>query len=65
MESKLSMKLPTVFISYAREDKAFALKLFEDLKSHGANPWIDINNLLPGENWQRSITVAIEESDFL
>ena len=53
-----------VFISYAREDRKTALKLYHDLKKAGLNPWLDLKNLLPGQNWQRHIELAIKSSDF-
>lgn len=54
----------SVFISYAREDKEVAQKIYEDLKKNGAAPWIDLENLLPGQNWRIAISQAIKECDF-
>jgi tetratricopeptide (TPR) repeat protein len=52
-----------IFISYARpEDQQAALRLYNDLKNAGLNPWLDINNLLPGQNWKSEIRRAIENS---
>jgi formylglycine-generating enzyme required for sulfatase activity len=53
-----------VFISYAREDRKTALKLYQDLKKAGLDPWLDQKNLLPSQNWQRHIELAIKSSDF-
>jgi hypothetical protein len=53
-----------VFISYAREDKDIARKLYQDLKSAGVEPWMDEYDLLVGQNWKNAITNAIEQSDF-
>lgn len=55
---------PKVFISYAREDANAASRLYNDLKVNGALPWYDKEDLLPGDNWDRSITLAIENCDF-
>ncbi len=30
-----------VFISYAKEDKSFAEKLYMDLRQAGVSPWLD------------------------
>jgi len=53
-----------VFISYAREDEAYALKIFDDLDKVGIEPWIDQKKLLPGHNWQYQVKSNIETSDF-
>jgi hypothetical protein len=42
-----------VFICYAREDKEIAKKLYYDLKHSGIEPWIDMENLLPGQKWRK------------
>lgn len=55
---------PSVFISYAREDKAHALRLAADLQARGARVWIDALELLPGQNWTRAIERAISACRF-
>ena len=37
----MSTEKPKVFFCYARADSEFALKLANDLRSAGANIWID------------------------
>ncbi|NIV92429.1 TIR domain-containing protein [candidate division KSB1 bacterium] len=37
----MSTENPRIFISYARADSEFALKLGKDLRSAGADIWID------------------------
>lgn len=54
-----------VFIAYAKEDCAQARKLYRSLKAQGLEPWMDEENLLPGQNWPRSIERAIEVSDYV
>ena len=53
-----------VFISYAREDRAAALKIAEDLHREGIAIWIDDTALRAGEDWERAIAQAIREADF-
>lgn len=55
---------PTAFISYAHEDQEVALRLYEDLGEAGAVPWIDAQNLLPGQNWKNEIKKAIRRSHY-
>jgi|KBSSwiStaDraftv2_1062776.scaffolds.fasta_scaffold222681_1 uncharacterized protein YjbI with pentapeptide repeats len=55
-----------IFISYAREDLSAAKRLFDHLKEmRDVIPWLDKESLLPGEEWERSIMVALEESNFM
>jgi tetratricopeptide (TPR) repeat protein len=54
----------SIFISYAREDAKEARKLYDDLKNAGLNPWLDKENILPGEEWASVIKGAIEQSRF-
>ena len=53
-----------VFISYAREDKATAQRLYDDLKKNGVDPWLDDENLLPGQHWELEIGKAIKNCDY-
>lgn len=48
------------FISYAREDSDFALQLARDLRTAGADLWIDQLDIRAGERWDRSIERALE-----
>jgi TIR domain len=52
-----------VFISYAREDRESAERLYKYLDTiPGVLPWLDIRALLPGDNWARAIGEALKES---
>lgn len=55
---------PRVFISYAREDYAVANRVYQDLKSLGAEPWLDRESLLPGQKWGTEIRKAIRNADY-
>ena len=52
-----------VFISYAREDRAMARRLYADLQQAGVAPWLDVENLLPGQRWRIMINQAIRHSN--
>jgi len=51
-----------IFICYAKEDYKMAMKIYSDLKNYGFSPWIDIENLLPGQNWKSIIEDSIYSS---
>ncbi|MCV3271516.1 TIR domain-containing protein [Roseobacter sinensis] len=52
-----------VFISYAREDIEIAKELFALLKKNGFRPWLDKENLLPGQDWASELESAVKGSD--
>ena len=59
-----SRRTRRVFIAYADEDLAVALRLFQKLDECGFEPWLDKKRLLPGQNWPRAIERAIGISEY-
>jgi len=55
---------PRIFIGYASEDSARIRKLSRELRAAGMRPWVDREQLMPGQNWPRAIERAIESADF-
>jgi len=53
-----------LFLSYAREDTASAVRLFDDLSRAGVDVWLDKEYLLAGQNWKAAIREAIRGSRF-
>jgi hypothetical protein len=51
-----------VFISYARNDKKVAIELYSALEKQGISSWLDVKNLLPGQDWKAEIEKAIRGS---
>src|SRR6266480_4531380 len=47
------------FLSYAREDAEFVLRLAKDLRAGGADVWIDQLDIEPGQRWDRAIEDAL------
>jgi hypothetical protein len=52
---------PRTFISYAREDSEFALKLATDLRAAGADIWLDRFDITVGDPWPQAIDKALDE----
>jgi parallel beta-helix repeat protein len=50
---------PPAFISYARSDGNYALRLASDLKKSGANVWLDQLDIGPGRIWDVEIEKAL------
>lgn len=53
-----------VFLSYAREDRAFAERLYMDLRKQEINVWMDVKNLQAGSNWKMEISKTIRKARF-
>src|SRR5262249_15802825 len=47
-----------------REDSLTVHRLFKELKRMGADPWLDTENLLPGQRWKPAIKQAIRTSRY-
>ncbi|MEM7127029.1 MAG: toll/interleukin-1 receptor domain-containing protein [Chloroflexota bacterium] len=52
-----------VFLCHAKTDKAEVHRLYQQLKSDGIEPWLDEENLLPGQNWEIVIPNEVRNSD--
>jgi hypothetical protein len=53
-----------VFISYAREDRVWAERIYMDLRKQEINAWIDVRCLPAGANWKLEIKKAIRKSKY-
>lgn len=53
----------TAFLCHSSADKSAVRKLFAQLRSDGIEPWLDEENLLPGQNWHVEIPKAVRSSD--
>jgi len=51
-----------IFLIYAREDLEAARRLAAELREHGFHPWLDVDEITPGQVWQKAVIRALEES---
>jgi hypothetical protein len=51
-----------IFLIYAREDIEAARRLTHELKERGFHPWLDVNEITPGQVWRKAVLRALEES---
>lgn len=56
---------PNLFLSYVREDSEKVRNLYSVLRSVGLDPWLDVENLFPGQDWDLEISKAISKADFI
>lgn len=59
------LPVPFVFLCHASEDASLVRKINSDLRRSGVLTWLDKQDLLPGDDWQRKIEEAIESSDYV
>jgi len=53
----------TVFLSYTRTDREFALKLARDLRAANVSIWIDQIDIRAGDTWDRAVEDALQQSE--
>ena len=54
-----------IFLCHASEDKAQVREVYQRLKALGFEPWLDEEDILPGQDWEYEIERALETSDFV
>lgn len=55
---------PRIFLSYTRKDGANVKALYQRLKSAGYHPWMDIEDILAGQDWEQVLIQAINDATF-
>jgi hypothetical protein len=51
-----------VFFIYSRKDLAIAKELSSFLRESGFAPWLDVEQLVPGQVWRKAVVKAMQES---
>ena len=54
-------ELPRMFVSYAREDAEFALRLAKSLREAGVVIWMDQLDIRPGQRWDEAVEAELKE----
>jgi hypothetical protein len=52
-----------IFISHSRKDKDFVRRIEEALEERGYDAWVDVEDILPTEDWLAKVYLAIEGTD--
>jgi hypothetical protein len=52
-----------IFLCHATNDKPAVRELYRRLTADGFAPWLDEEDILPGQRWQVEIPKAVRESD--
>lgn len=53
----------SIFLCHASDDKPAVRELYEKLQNDGFEPWLDEESILPGQDWEHEISLAVRESD--
>jgi hypothetical protein len=54
-----------IFLCHANEDKPQVREIYQRLRAEGFQPWLDEEDLLPGQLWDQEIRKALKNSDFI
>src|SRR5919112_2558082 len=54
-----------VFLCHWSGDKPTVKALYRKLSLDGFDPWLDEEKLLPGQNWDKEIQLAVRNSDIV
>lgn len=54
-----------VFLCHGKEDKPSIRDIYKRLLTIGADPWLDEEKLLPGQDWKLEISRALRKSDII
>jgi Flp pilus assembly protein TadD len=54
-----------IFLCHSSGDKQAVRALYQRLRANGFDPWIDEENLLPGQDWEKEITRAVRTCDIV
>lgn len=53
-----------VFLSYSSDDRGRVRPLYDSLSAQGfIDPWIDTEEILPGQDWHEEIQKELESTD--
>lgn len=58
-----STRLLRVFLCHASGDKPAVRNLYDRLRQDGFDPWLDAEDLLPGQDWDLEIRKAVRAAD--
>jgi hypothetical protein len=61
----LEPQTPLIFLSYAKEDGSKVKVIYKKLRREHLNPWLDIADLLPGQEWDKVIIKTIRHARFV
>lgn len=52
----------SIFLSYASPDRDRIVPIYDSLCTKGFSPWMDVKNILPGQNWEFEVKKALDSA---
>jgi len=59
------LNVPQIFLCHSSTDKQIVRQLYGRLLADGFRPWLDAEDLIPGQDWEHEIEKAITNSDIV
>lgn len=63
LEEPLPLRQLRVFLCHSSKDKPEIRVLYKKLSDNGTEPWLDEEDILPGQDWELEIPKAVRRSD--
>lgn len=57
------LRAKKIFIIYSNMDRELAKRVSDILIDNGYHPWLDVEEILPGQSWKETSARALEESE--
>ncbi len=65
IEDPLPIRKLRVFLCHSSKDKQAVRILYAKLSDNGVEPWLDEEDILPGQDWEMEIPKAVRRSDIV
>jgi len=63
LTGNVEQRLLKIFLCHSSSDKMAIRQLYEFLRSEGFDPWLDEENILPGQDWKQEIARTVRTAD--
>ena len=63
MSESSSSRSLRIFLCHSSADKPAVRELYQRLRADGFEPWLDEEDLLPGQDWQHEIPKVVRNAD--
>ena len=63
VDNSISWRPLRVFLCHSKHDKEMARTLYRNLRQMQFQPWLDEEDILPGQDWEQEIREAVHKAD--
>lgn len=65
IEQMATRRMLRIFLCHSSADKPAVRELYQQLKDKGFDPWLDEEEILPGQDWDQEIRKAMRRTDLV